>query len=289
MKEMHLQYTKISNHPSGISGLNRQRLAQLHRTQSGPFTAELAMQQWGTDRSETQRILAYLAANGWLVRVKRGLYATVPLDAAQPEQWQLEPWKVAAEAFAPMYIGGWSACEHWQLTEQLFRSVVVFSARPNLRARRQWIQQTEYVVKSVVPGKIYGTRNAWIEEQSVPISDPSRTLVDVLDDPIIAGGLVHVADVVSAYFDSPHRDDDLLLAYVERHGNKTIYKRLGFLAEASGVDAPQLIIACRMRMSRGVSRLDPSAPARGKRRSDWNLQINISLPALNAPERAEHD
>ncbi len=236
------------------------------------------MQYWGATRRETQRILAYLAANGWLVRLKRGLYATVPLDTLQPDHWQPEPWLVAAQAFAPMYIGGWSACEYWQLTEQLFRSVVVFSARPHLRARRQSIQNTEYIIKSVRPGKLFGARSAWIGNHQVDVSDPSRTIVDVLDDPTVGGGMVHVSAVVAAYFAHPDRNDDLLLSYVEQHGNKAIYKRLGYLVETLDIAAPTLLAACRLRLSRGVSQLDPSAPPKGSHRSDWNLQINITLP-----------
>lgn len=285
MKEMQLDYTGNSTITQrGVSGVNRQRLALLHRHLPEPFTVTMAMELWATDRGETQRILAHLAANGWLVRLKRGLYATTPLDALQPEQWRLEPWLVAAQAFAPMYIGGWSACEYWQLTEQLFRSVVVFSARPHLRARRQSIQHTEYVIKSVAPEKLFGTRTAWLGQQQVAVSDPSRTLVDLLDDPAIGGGMAHVADVLAAYFDGAQRDNELLLAYIEQHGNRTIYKRLGYLVQEVGVDAPQLLNLCRLRMSRGVSLLDPSSPPKGKRRSDWNLQINVTLPVTHRLE-----
>lgn len=278
MKEMQSQYSISSNHPGGVSTANRRRLTLLHRMLPGPFTVDMAMELWATNRSQTQRILAHLAANGWLVRLKRGLYATTPLDTVQPDQWRLEPWLVAAQAFAPMYIGGWSACEYWQLTEQLFRSIVVFSARPHLRARRQVIQQTSYVIRSAAQERFFGVHNIWFGDQQVAVSDPSRTLVDVLDDPTIGGGMVHVTDVLTAYFDGPQRNDELLLAYVEQHGNRTIYKRLGYLVEALDVAAPDLLASCRLRLSRGVSLLDPSSPPQGKRRSEWNLQINVTLP-----------
>ena len=116
MKETHVQYIETVSNQRSISQLNRQRLLLLHRDVHSPFTVDVAMARWNTDRGETQRLLAHLTAQGWLVRVTRGLYATVPLDAAQPDQWQVESWAVASTVFAPCYIGGWSACEYWELT-----------------------------------------------------------------------------------------------------------------------------------------------------------------------------
>ena len=62
---------------------------------------------------------------------------------------------------------------------------------------------------------------------------------------------------------APQRDDALLLAYAEQLGNKTVYKRLGYLVEAVGIDAPALLAACQERMSSGYSLLDPSSPPKG--------------------------
>lgn len=278
MKQMHSQYIEASSRQRGISQHNRQRLLLLHRDLHGPFTVEAAMQRWQAERSETQRLLAHLAEQGWLVRVARGVYATVPLDAAQPESWRLEPWVVAATVFAPCYIGGWSACEHWGLTEQLFRSVVVVTAATNLRERRPVIQNTEYVLKVISQEKLFGTRVVWLADQRVHVSDQSRTIIDLLDDPAIGGGIAHVAAVLAAYFASTARDDQLLLTYAEKMGNRTIYKRLGYLLEAASINAPELLAACQERMSSGYSLLDPSAPPKGVRRRRWNLHINVTLP-----------
>jgi hypothetical protein len=78
--------TQTIEAPSGRHGIsqgNRQRLLLLHRELQSPFTVEAAMACWRMDRTETQRLLAHLAAQGW--------YATAPLDAAQPGLWRVEP------------------------------------------------------------------------------------------------------------------------------------------------------------------------------------------------------
>ena len=116
--------------PKGISERNRQLLATLHRKARGPFTVREAANLLSLSIGRTQRFLAYLAARGWLVRTRRGLYATVPLNAVEPAHWREDPWIVASKVFSPSsYIAGWSACEHWELTEQIFREIVVVTTR----------------------------------------------------------------------------------------------------------------------------------------------------------------
>ena len=250
--------TQTIEAPSGRHGIsqgNRQRLLLLHRELQSPFTVEAAMACWSMDRTETQRRLAHLAAQGWLVRVMQGWYATVPLDAAQPGLWRVEPWVVATKVFAPCYIGGWSACEHWGLTEQLFRSVVVFTAAAHLRTRRPLIQETEYVLKVVAQEKLFGTRAVWVAGQRVLVSDPSRTLIDVLDDPATGGGIGQVAAVLAAYWEGQARDEARLLLYAAQLGNKAVYKRLGYLVEALGIEAPALESATQSPAPCGTARM----------------------------------
>src|SRR5712691_9135499 len=63
----------------------------------------------------------------------------------------------ASVTFEPCYMGGWSALEHWGLTEQLFRTVMVFTAR-RVRNRNPDFQGTSIHLKVVAPDKLFGTR-----------------------------------------------------------------------------------------------------------------------------------
>ena len=47
--------------------------------------------------------------------------------------------------------------------------------------------------------------------------------------------------MVRAYFTSEHRDDRRLVEYGRRLGNQTVFKRLGFLVERLGIEAPDLL------------------------------------------------
>ena len=54
---------------------------------------------------------------------------------------------MASRLFGPeCYIGGWSACEHWSLTDQLFLTTVVVTTR-RVRSSDTEIQGFSYRVK----------------------------------------------------------------------------------------------------------------------------------------------
>ena len=269
--------------PRGISTKNRELLGLLNRGFDGPFSAREAAIALGYTIEGAHRLLAYLAARGWLVRVSRGYYTTVPLDAIEPTEWREDPWLVASKVFGPAcYIGGWTACEHWNLTDQLFNTTVLFTAR-KVRNTETDIQGSPLRLRHTTPYNIFGTRSVWRGQSRVNVSDPSRTLVDVLDSPEIGGGIRHVAEVLEAYFDSEHLNESLLLEYTGRLGNRTVFKRLGYLIEVLDIEAPELVQECRERMSSGMSLLDPSLPRRGPSRRRWNLRLNAAI----LPERVE--
>ncbi|MCI0585832.1 MAG: hypothetical protein L0323_03205 [Planctomycetes bacterium] len=158
----------------------------------------------------------------------------------------------------------------------MFRDVMVVTSR-RVRERRVELQGTTFRLKTRPPDAIFGVRPVWRGRTRVPVSDPSRTLVDLLDEPAMGGGIRHVAEVAAAYFGGEHRDDRLLLDYADRLRNRSIPKRLGYIVEALGVDAPGINATCRARMSAGVVALDPTIRHKGRILRRWNLRVNANL------------
>lgn len=76
------------------------------------------------DQDKPAQLLAVRSLR-WLARVRRGAYVPVPIESPSADVALEDPWSVAMTTFAPCYMGGWSAAEHWGLTEQIFRSVCV--------------------------------------------------------------------------------------------------------------------------------------------------------------------
>ncbi len=260
----------------GIGEKNRELLDVLHRRSAGPFTVADAVAILGLDRVKTRRLLAHFAARGWLSRIRHNTYAAVPLGATSPTDWREDPWVVAAKTFAPCYLGGWTACEHWGLTEQLFRGVVVMTGkRP--RKRTIELQGTPFHLRFAPDAKRFGANPVWRGQTQIQVSDPSRTIIDMLDDPKVGGGIRQIADVLATYFKEPVRNDTQLLEYARRLGNRTVFKRLGYLLEACDIDAPVVAEACHKEMSAGLSLLDPTAKPAGRILKRWNLRVNATV------------
>jgi predicted transcriptional regulator of viral defense system len=260
----------------GLSSQNRGHVERLHRAFSEPFTAEDAAEALDLDSERARRLVRYLADRGWLDRVRRGLYLPVPLDAHRSGEAHQDPWVTAKVVFEPAYIAGWSAAEHWDLTEQIFRDVLVVTGqRP--RDRNPTIGGTTFVLHSLDPSKHFGVVPVWKGSQRIDVTDPSRTVIDLLANPTWGGGIRQVTEMVTEYFESEHRDDSLLVEYGDRLGIGAVFKRLGFLIEVLGIDAPELIERCLERRTGGVNDLDPSIDVTGRTVSRWGIRANVRL------------
>ncbi|MGD9108254.1 MAG: type IV toxin-antitoxin system AbiEi family antitoxin [Gammaproteobacteria bacterium] len=225
---------------------------------------------------ETSLLLTYFAKKGWLSRIWRGLYIVVPLGTINPKEYISNPWIIAKHVFAPCYIGGWSAAEHWDFTEQIFNSVMIISTQRQ-RKKKTKIHGIEFVVKSISKKYFGKTNSIWIDNVKVLISDPIQTIVDMIDDPYLGGGMRNVADIIKEYFISKYRNDLKIIEYINKKQNKTIYKRLGYLIEVTAIDAPELKNICQQNISTGFSLLDPTIKTSGKYDSSWNLIINVRI------------
>jgi len=260
----------------GINEKNRGLLDLLNRFGKNLFSIKDASKIMGLSVKDTRLYLGYFARRGWLSRVKRGLYVSVPLGTVSPQKYRENPWIVANRIFAPCNIGGWSAAEHWEFTDQIFNSIFVFTARM-FRKKNIAVQGTEFVLKLVCAKKISHTKSIWIENVKVQISDPSQTIVDVLNDPAVGGGIRHVSDIVRNYFNSRYRNDIELLNYIKENKNRTVYKRLGYILEISDIDVPDIIKECHKNISSGYSAFDPAINTKGSFNRRWNLRVNAEV------------
>lgn len=261
---------------TGLSASNRSHVERLHRVFTGPFTAEEAAAALELDLERARRLVRYLADRGWLDRVRRGLYLPVPLGAYRPGEAHQDPWVVADTVFEPAYIGGWSAAEYWDLTEQIFHDVLVATTR-RPRDRTPTIGGTRFEVHTVAEAKRFGLAQAWRGDVRVEVSDPSRTVVDLLADPSWGGGMRQVADMVVEYLDSGQRDDELLVQYGDRFGVGAVFKRLGYLIEELGLEAGPLVDDCHQRRTAGINDLDPTARSDGRIVTRWGIRSNVRL------------
>jgi len=261
---------------AGLSSSNRGFVAQLNRAFPGPFTSTDAAAATGFDHARAARLLRQLADQGWVARVQRGLYITVPLEAEDSDTWSADPWTIAATALGPGYVGGWTALHHWDLTDQIFSTTVFITTR-RISRRQRTIGQAQLELRHRSTSALFGTRRVWRDGVPVPVSDRERTLVDCLDDPSLGGGLRHTTEALVAYADGDDVSWPRVIDYGDRLGNRTVFKRLGYLAETLQIGDHDLIEACLKRISAGTGRLDPARAAIGPSTSRWGLRINTEV------------
>ena len=242
-------------------------------------TVERAARVLSLNNSDAAKALARWRHQGWLTRVKRGLYVAVPVDAATAERALDNAWILIPDLFGPAYVGGWSAAEHWDLTEQIFRDICVFTARP-ITKRHQLLHNIPFVVTHAALEHHFGTKPIWTKDKKILVSDPAKTMVDMLSEPWTGGGIQHVAACLSHFFKSDQFNSDQVVDYATRLGNGAVFKRLGYLAQQMLGATHSLTAACEARLSKGNAQLDPAL--KGNRLiTRWHLFLpkGLSLEA----------
>lgn len=247
-------------HLSGLGKLDRERLSAVMRGMKGTITNASAADIMGLDQSNASKLLARWCKKGWLSRVARGLYVPVPLEAERADLPLEDPWLVAVSLYPPCYIGGWSAAEHWDLTEQIFRTTVVMSTtRP--RNRKPMFKGAAFWVSTIASEKMFGLKTVWRGTVKVQVSDPSRTILDMVSDPQLGGGIRSVQDMFRNYLNSDAKNLGQLMDYADRLGNGAVFKRLGFLLETNVPQETESIERCLRNLTMGNARIDPKMPA----------------------------
>jgi predicted transcriptional regulator of viral defense system len=248
----------------------RLRLAKV-ASRARPFidieTAAAAL-QWDARRAAKQ--LARWHQQGLLRRIRRGVYAVLSPSGALREQVVADPWLIVPTLFRQAYVAGWTAAEHWDLTEQVFKTLLVCTPdrikHTNLRVAGIDIRARHIPLSLWV-----GTAATWHDGTRVLVSDVHKTVVDMCFDPALGGGIQHVAQCLSAYFRRDDADPKRLLRYASETATTSALKRLGFLCEVLG-GPTELRDACLREVTIGLAKLDPVMPSpRVSKR--WQLRL----------------
>jgi len=245
---------------AGIGKTDRERLSAVIRGSKGTVSVDEAANILSASRTDASKMLARWAEKGWLSRVRRGLYVPVPLESQTADIPLEDPWVIASRLFIPCYIGGWSAAGYWDLTEQIFRTIVVLTTqRP--RDRKPNIKGTDFLLKTISRSTLFGLKAVWRGQVKVDVSDSTKTVLDMLSEPRLGGGIRSTADMFANYLRSENRNLPLLLDYALRLGNGAVFKRLGFLLERLAPDEQDVIARSQESLTQGNAKLDPQLPA----------------------------
>ena len=264
--------------PSGLSATSRDQLSRLLRNSPSVLTAGDAASALGMTHTDAARRLAAWSRAGWLARIRRGSYVPVPIESATADIVLEDPWSVATAMFSPCYIGGWSAAEHWGLTEQILGSLCVMTTkRP--RNRRPVLRKARFELHTVPEASLIGLTTVWHGGTRVQVSDAARTVIDMLADPALAGGIRHLVEMLGSLLHDHPKEAAKLGVYAGKLGIGSVFKRLGFLLHRDHPNQDALIEQCRQNLSAGYAKLDPALPA-DQLATAWRVWV----PATEARE-----
>ncbi|GBE05565.1 hypothetical protein BMS3Abin10_01197 [bacterium BMS3Abin10] len=256
---------------TGLGTIDRERLTALIRGTKGTISVAESADILKVSSVSAAKMLARWAKKGWLSRVRRSIYISIPLESRTTDVPLEDPWLVADRLFSPCYIGGWSAAEYWNLTEQIFRTIAVMTVQKP-RNRTPNIRGTNFLLRTVPERTMFGLKSAWRGQVKVSVSDATRTILDMLNDPGLGGGIRSTADMFKDYLKSENKNLDMLIDYSTRFGNGAVFKRLGFMLERFSPDENTIIEKCKSQLTKGNSKLDPKLGA-DKLVTRWKLWI----------------
>jgi len=246
-------------------------ISSLARRDKKVFSIEDAR---GVIERDTKKIMSSLILKKWVLPLKRGLYAIVPLNVGVKgaDSFILHNFVIASHLAEPYYIGYWSALNHYGLSEQIPRTTFVATTKPKMPLK---ILDAAYYFVKIGGKKFFGFNEIEIEGWRVNISGPEKTIADCLDRPEHSGGIDEVARAI--YFNHEEIDWKEVCRLAERMGNITILKRLGFILEASGLWEGYKHLFSSFSPSKGYPALDPVSLRKGKYNSKWGLLVNFEI------------
>jgi len=258
----------------GIGKKYRKRLSLVLSKKMAIIDAKSVAKILNTTINESRRFLYRWNQSGWVNRLKRGIYVPQPIDLVTENSTLEDPLIIAEKIYSPGYVGGFSAIKHWDLSEQIFETICYYTTK-KIKHKEVVLGNTKFQLKNISNYKLFGTKTIWLQNTKVKISDPSKTIIDLLDDPITVGGMTIVFDLFQEYQNSEFYDFNLLVEYGKKNKNMTVFKRLGFMLETRKIITPEQEATLLPLISKGLSLFDPGIRCLNITKK-WNLKIPSS-------------
>jgi len=255
----------------GLSSRESFLLSSLARKDKNIFTTQEATEVLGSDAAG---VMYSLIKKKWVLSLKKGLYAVVPLEAGVKgaESFIVHNFVVASYLAEPYCIGFWSAMNHHGLSDQIPVDTFIQTISPRKPIR---FLNSTFIFVQLRPDKLFAINEVVMEGREINITNPEKTVADCLDHPEHCGGLDEIAR--SIFFNHEELDFKKIRKYSLKLGNRTIFKRLGYILETVGLLDHYGHAVKGIELSKGYSILDPLGPRHGRHNEKWKVVVNVEI------------
>ncbi len=191
----------------------------------------LALNSLGPRSAKTcEAILAHHTGTGRILRIRRGLYATVP-TGLRPDTWQADPFLIAGKLADDAILAYHTALEFHGKAQSVYE---VFNYLTKAAVRHLTFRSIQFHgVRFPKVLRDAKKENAFVKKSErqglyVSVTSLERTLVDVLDRPGLAGGWNEIFRSLGGveYFNLDH-----VVEYSDLLANATTSSKVGYYLE----------------------------------------------------------
>lgn len=239
------------------------------------FTLQDVAEEIGNVRS-AQTLLARYQRQGYVSRVRRGMYCVNNIATSLPE---VNKYQVASAITPTSYVAYHAAMEYHGLAHQLYYDVSI--------GGEQSFNSFEF------DGNSYAFRNIAthigvdtpIADSHVRVTNVERTVIDCIDRIDLCGGW---EELVNCLRSVQYLREVELLAVLRAYNRIALYKKAGFLFEQLNMPvSDSLIEDCRRYAKESVTYLTSDGDSKAFN-AIWRLYAPMNLLIINYQDQNEH-
>ncbi|WP_194848597.1 type IV toxin-antitoxin system AbiEi family antitoxin domain-containing protein [Candidatus Neptunochlamydia vexilliferae] len=181
------------NIPENPASTVVKELAEARIRVFSPETFRNHAKKFGFEGASTANALSRLTKQGWLIRLRKGLYALGPSMTGQTPIHEFEIAMGVAQEGAIAY---WTALHFHELTDQIPKIIYTMTTQAGKVPHRHKgnygtceIEGVRYRFVLVNPENFFGLEKIWVGETRIAITDLEKTLIDALGKPHLCGGI----------------------------------------------------------------------------------------------------
>jgi len=254
--------------------------------QKGPiFTVEDAYKvgdQFSLAPAQMSKALSKMSKSGWLARLKRGTYLVQSSLLSE----EIHPFAIAQALVPPLAISHWLALSHHGFTTQIPPMIQASTSAkvvtPEMRSGKAYrprgtaawqVMDIEIEYVHVKENKFWGFTYEWVSKwHRVPITDPERTLLDLIVRSDLFGGISMAIETINATLEKINLPR--LVNYAIRYDVGSYIKRLGWILEINDVQE-DILHPLQAYRTQNYYRLNPQGRKLGAPISRWKLYNNL--------------